>query len=232
MNCEETRQRITEDPAHPGEDVTRHVAGCAPCRAFAARAAEAERRILAALRVDVAALRDAHGRHEPPSDRRRTLLAAVAGAVLAGVAVWLGVGAPGLGGRGNLAEEVALHWYEEPESWTRASTAVTPVVLAAALDGRAEVDLGVLGTVTYARSCLVAGEWVPHLVVQGEEGPVMVLLLPRRAVSGPMPLSLPEEALEGRLVPHGDGSIAVLGVDGESLEEIERRAARAVTWTT
>lgn len=229
MDCEQIRQNITEDPADPGEHVASHLATCAACAAYAARAAEAERRILEALRFDVGLRRGATDARRPArGGNRRMVLTAAAAALVAGTAVWLGVG--GLRG-GGLAEEVALHWYEEPQSWTRTDAAVTPAVLEAALDGRAEIDLGVLGTVTYARSCLISGEWVPHLVVQGGEGPVMLLLLPGRAVSDPMPLSLPEARIDGRLLPHGNGSIAVMGVDGEALDEVGRRAASAVSWT-
>jgi hypothetical protein len=78
---------------------------------------------------------------------------------------------------------------------------------------------------------LVAGQWVPHLVVQGTEGPVMILLLPPRAIPDTMPLSLPEQRIDGRLLPHGEGSIAVMGRDGEPLEDIGQRALAAVEWT-
>lgn len=232
MDCELIKRAIAEDPALHSADVERHLAGCASCAAYAARAAQAERRILTALRFDVATLGEA--RHRVPAPReggRRTAFAAVAAALVAGAAVWLGLGVTGLGGR-TFAQEVAEHWFEEPDSWTRTDVVVGDVALASALDGQARIDLGALGRVTYARSCLVAGQWVPHLVVQGVEGPVMLLLLPRRAISDSMPLSLPEQRIDGRLLPHGDGSIAVMGRDGEPLDAVGRRALAAVEWTS
>jgi hypothetical protein len=186
---------------------------------------------MAGLRFDIGLLGTAR-RGVPASrrDDRRTVFAAIAAALVAGVAVWLGLGGAGLGGPG-FAEQVAAHWFEEPASWIRTDIAVGDIALASALDGQARIDLGALGRVTYARSCLVAGQWVPHLVVQGTEGPVMILLLPRRAIPDSMPLSLPEQRIDGRLLPHGEGSIAVMGRDGEPLEDIGQRALAAVEWT-
>lgn len=231
MDCEQARRRLAEDPADLATDVRRHLASCAACAAYAARAAEAERRILAALRFEVAGLDAArHGGRRSRVDSRRTVLAALAAALVAGLAVWLGLGGGSPATR-SLAEDVAQHWFEEPEAWTRTDVAVSTVALQAALDGQARLDLVTLGPVTYARLCLVAGQWVPHLVVQGTEGPVMLLLLRGRPLSDPMPLSLPEQRIDGRLLPHGDGSIAVMGEDGEPLDEIGRRAASAVEWT-
>ena len=54
---------------------------------------------------------------------------------------------------------------------------VTPAMFATAVGEHVEIDIGGLGLFSYAMSCFVRGEWVPHLVVQGEHGPVMLLLL-------------------------------------------------------
>jgi hypothetical protein len=104
-------------------------------------------------------------------------------------------------------------------------------VLEVALGADAAIDLARLDVVSYARSCLVNGRWVPHLVVQGETGPVMVLLLAREPLAQPQPLDLPAENLRGAIVPVGGGSIAILGQDGETLEAMQQALAEAVEWT-
>ena len=88
-----------------------------------------------------------------------------------------------------------------------------------------------LGLLSYAQSCLVRGEWIPHLVVQGERGPIMLLLLPHERVTEPVPLELPEEGFSGVIVPLGEGSVAVMGEEGEPLELIRERLAAAVEWS-
>ena len=131
-----------------------------------------------------------------------------------------------------LAAEVANHWYNEPASWIESDNEVAGALLAAVLDGAADLNLAQLQTVSYAESCLVAGEWIPHLVIQGEQGPYMVLLMPGRVLDSAVPLQLPEEGLSGHIVPAGTGSIAVLGGGlATDLEQMEARVIAAVDWT-
>jgi hypothetical protein len=59
----------------------------------------------------------------------------------------------------------------------------------------------------------------------------MLLLIPHRHVPDSLPLQLPREGIDGRLLPYAGGSIAVMGEDGEAFDEIERRVAAAVQWT-
>ena len=226
MDCEKYQIAMGEDPASSAPDLRRHLAECPACTAFAARIVEAERRIQAALRFDVAALKAA--KVAPGSMPRRTVFAGIAAVLAAAVALWMVLGVPTTE---ELAIEVAQHWYHEPNAWTRTDVEVSNVALNQVLAGQAELDLARLGRVTYAHSCLVGGDWIPHLVLQGRQGPIMLLLLPERALTSPVPIGLPEEGLKGRMLPHGGGSIAVLGEDGEAMQEVEERIAQAVQWT-
>jgi hypothetical protein len=131
-----------------------------------------------------------------------------------------------------LASEVVNHWYHEPDSWVETSSPVSVALLTDVLDGEVALDLAALQTVSYAETCWVAGEWIPHLVVQGEAGPYMVLLMPGRMLQSPVPLELPAEGLSGTIVPAGQGSIAVLG-GGSSfeVESVKDSLVSAVDWT-
>ena len=42
--------------------------------------------------------------------------------------------------------------------------------------------------ITYARTCVINGKKVPHLTVQGEQGPVMILLMPDEKVTAVTPV--------------------------------------------
>ena len=88
-----------------------------------------------------------------------------------------------------------------------------------------------LGLLSYAQSCLVRGERIPHLVLQGDRGPVMLLLLPHERVTESVPLELPAEGLSGEIMPLGEGSVAVMGEPGEPMEAIRERLAVTVEWT-
>ncbi len=85
--------------------------------------------------------------------------------------------------------------------------------------------------VSYAKSCIIEGKHVPHLVVQGTNGPVTVLIMPDRSVDGPM--SIMRDGLEGVVLPVGDqGSIAIIGRDAESVNAVRNLAASGMDFTS
>jgi hypothetical protein len=232
MDCQEYRQHIEADPAWSDEAGAAHERDCEACAAYAQRLRESERLISQALRFDVNSVREHDGASNEPQPRGsiRTPWAMAASAAVAAVGVWLVLTFVPSGDPEHLVAEVQEHWYHEPESWVQTSAPVNASALETALSGSARVDLDRLNVVSYARSCLVNGRWVPHLVVQGEAGPVMVLLLSREGVAESLPLDLPDEGLRGLIMPLDEGSIAILGHDEESLESLQQDVADAVEW--
>ena len=235
MNCETLRERLTQDPARPDEEFDRHAESCAACRAYRERLMRAEALIQDALRFDVSAVGKAAADAPRASGSRSawvTWASGLAAGLLVGVTFWAF-----LGGGANLtpealASEVVNHWYHEPESWVATSSPVSLALLTDVLDGEVALDLAALQTVSYAETCWVAGEWIPHLVVQGAAGPYMVLLMPGRMLQSPVPLELPAEGLSGTIIPAGQGSIAVLGGGSSSeVESMEDSLVSAVDWT-
>lgn len=232
MDCQEYRQGIEADPARMDEAGAAHERACEACAAYARRLRAAERLIAEALRFDVSSVREHHGESTAPRPRgsMRTTWALAASAAAAAVGVWLVLSFVPSGNPDRLVAEVQDHWYHEPASWVQTSAPVNAATLATALSGTARVDVERLSVVSYARSCLVNGRWVPHLVVQGEAGPVMLLLLSGEEVAEPLPLDLPGEGLSGLIMPLDNGSIAILGDDEEPLESLQRDVAEAVDW--
>jgi hypothetical protein len=233
MDCTTFRERIGADPAECDEGAAAHERQCPACAAYARRVRAAESLIAQALRFDVGAPRQAES--GPASAQRRrdwaTASVAVAAASIAAMAVWLGVSITPSDDPAVLAAEVLDHWRHEPYSWVRSDTPVDENVLAAVLANHASVDRVGMSVISYARSCLINGHWVPHLVVQGETGPVMVLLLSRESLAEAMPLDLAAEGLRGLILPLGEGSVAILGDDGEDLQSVQEDIAGAVEWT-
>jgi len=231
MECERFRDHIAADPAALEPELEAHEQACSACAAYARRLRAAERSISAALRFDVDRLRKDRAGVAPTAARAQPRLWAVAASVLiAGVAIAIGFNLLPSNDPLALADAVEAHWGHEPESWVRTSTPVAAGVLDAALRNEARVELEGLNVVSYARSCLINGRWVPHLVVQGEAGPVMVLLLAREELASEVPLDIPEERLRGVILPVAPGSIAILGRDDEALETIGQQLAEAVDW--
>jgi hypothetical protein len=190
----------------------------------------AERLIGPALRFDVqefhSHLKD---RQKPVTRQRFTAIAGTAAALVAVIAVWALVGPFGNGGA--LASDVADHWHHEPYSWVVTDVQVSNSDLEGALKNAAQLDLARLGPITYASSCFFRGHWVPHLVVQGQTGPIMVLLMPDEQVEGPESVAIPEQGLAGVILPHGRGSVALLGNVAEPMEPLQQNLVEAVEWS-
>ena len=84
--------------------------------------------------------------------------------------------------------------------------------------------------ITYAQTCVINGRDVPHLVMQGERGPVTILLMPGEKVAGAAPLD--DASWHGVILPVGNGSIAIIGGRDEAIDDIEQTVLNSVTWTT
>ena len=93
-----------------------------------------------------------------------------------------------------------------------------------------------------ARSCMksepprieqftaINGKKIPHLVIQGERGPVTILLLPDEAIDDAVQLE--GESINGVLLPVGEGSIAIIGERDEQRGKIQQNVVNSVTWST
>ena len=129
----------------------------------------------------------------------------------------------------SLAAEVVAHLDHEPQALEVTSTPVSERrLLNVVSKGGVQLDAGI-GLVTYAKSCVINGKKIPHLVVQGKLGPITLLLMPDETVDGAVPIS--GEGINGVILPVGDGSIAIIGEREENLSQIEKRVVDSVTWS-
>ena len=82
--------------------------------------------------------------------------------------------------------------------------------------------------VSYARSCIFRGRLVPHLVVQGEKGPVTVMILPDLEVDEPTSFS--EQGFFGTILPAATGSIAIIAGEESDIEEVSEPIIQSLRW--
>ena len=130
----------------------------------------------------------------------------------------------------SLAEEVLAHLDHEPGSLRITDVAVTEQRLARVVPASlASFERGT-SLITYAQTCVINGNEVPHLVIQGQYGPVTILLMPEERVSESTPLD--GETVKGVILPVGNGSIAIIGDREEQLEPIQKNVVNSVAWTT
>jgi hypothetical protein len=130
----------------------------------------------------------------------------------------------------SLAEEVLAHIDHEPGALRVTDVAIADDRLARAVPASiATYDRGE-ALITYAQPCTINGNTVPHLVIQGQYGPVTILLMPDEKVAEATPID--GVNVKGIIIPVGDGSIAIVGGRDEQLELIKKNVVNSVTWTT
>jgi len=130
----------------------------------------------------------------------------------------------------SLAEEVLAHMDHEPAALRVTDEPVADDRLVRAVPAKLAVFDRDASLITYAQPCKINGKNVPHLVIQGEHGPITILLMPDEKVAEAMPID--GTNVKGIILPVGDGSIAIVGDREEQLEPILKNVVNSVTWTT
>jgi len=238
MNCEAYKEAIAADPSF--EDDAGHTAACASCAEFQSEMQALNRSIVQALAIDVPELQ----MPELPSvsddrvvnlasRRRRTLSMPTWIGIAAGFALVAIVGGRMLPDNGisdqQLTAQVLAHVDHEPRAAQVTDVAVREDRIARVMGQSGGTMHSDIGLVSYAQSCIINGRHIPHLVIQGKNGPVTLLLMPEEMVS--MPLQLDGKGIDGVILPVGDGSIAIIGERGFELEEIKERVVNSVEWS-
>jgi len=237
IDCANFRRALLADPGDPDPRLRAHREDCPECARFAQGLARFEQKLERAMRVRAGeasrtvparAPRRVFGGRPFGGRNRLALAASLALGFVAAAALWLAVPRP------TLAEDVVAHMAEEPQAWLRTAVAVPPPALRAVLrDAHVRLSPGA-GLVTYANSCLFRGHQVPHFVVQGERGPVTVMILVHESVARPRHFD--EQGYRGVILPvPGHGAMAVLtrgaGGDAASVERTAKRLLAAIVWT-
>ncbi len=188
MNCLEYRQICGAEPEHQAEAFAAHEAQCADCRAFAAETRALDDRIRQALRIDLPGRPSAAPKQAAAVPRQRWqparlgFAASLLAAAGLAVGVWLSAPPPAL------ADAVTGHLSHERDAWQITDNAVARDVLDAVLeDGHIEFRQS-FGLISYARTCNIRGHDVPHLMIQGERVPVMLLIMREEKIDHAIPL--------------------------------------------
>lgn len=237
-NCAKFQEALAAEPARMPAGGAEHLAHCAACRALRDEYLELEQRIAAALAVPVPELTlppleeiDSGNVTVLPVRRRISTPAWFGIAASVALVAWFGLQLqqPDLS-KLSLADQVVAHLDHETFSRVISDVAVPERTLDSVVSKDvAELDRGV-GLITYARSCVINGRSIPHLVVQGKNGPITLLLMPDEPVAAAVPLA--GKAINGVILPVGNGSIAIIAERDEPLHEIEQKIVDSIKWKT
>lgn len=237
MNCEEYKEAIAAAPSATFEGAE-HAAACESCAAFTAEMQALDAKIADALAIDVPDLalpeldpvEDDNVVNLPFTRDRKALhwIGIAAGFALAAVIGVQLVGTPP-GNELTLEAEILAHLDHEPYAFDETETPVSDARFSRVVNAAIGTMDRNLGLITYAQSCVINGKTVPHLVMQGENGPVTLLLMPDEMID--MARTFMGESVNGVILPHGEGSIAIIGENEQAIGEIENRVKESVEWS-
>lgn len=235
VTCLDVRRLVGAEPRRLDAGVVEHCKSCAACANFVRETQGLEARLERALMVDVPEgleariVLDASLKHAPRL-WRPWLAAAASGLLTLALATSAYMHMHPAGE--DLAGAVVEHIREPEEvgaiapdrALIRDASYIQDVM------DRGGVRMqGAMDRVAYAHVCLFRGERVVHLVVQGEDGPVTILLLPHIHVGKNMPVD--EDGFHGVIVPAGQGSIAIVTNNATPLQPMEQELAANIQWT-
>lgn len=87
-----------------------------------------------------------------------------------------------------------------------------------------------LPQVTYAGPCDIRDKPGIHMVLNGQRGPVTLLIMPGQPLTAD--LAVGDDRFQGRVVPTSTGSMAIVGNPDEDIDRIEQQVRDAITWRT
>jgi hypothetical protein len=155
---------------------------------------------------------------------------AIAATLVLAAGAWLGLRpqAPSYD-KSPLAPAIIAHIHHEPRALAATARSVPQAKFDRVLQRGGARLAGPVGQVSYAKLCPFRGQMVAHFVVQGEQGPVTVMLLPDEHVVEATPID--DSGFKGTVLPfEGGGSVVIVGRPDEDLEVIRDRLLRAVRW--
>lgn len=245
MKCEDYREAITADPSETFDGGSAHAAACASCSDYKAEIQRDDKRIALALAIDVPEFRMPELPASDASESSNAVPLSTRGPGRFGAPVWIGLAAAiavvaVLGMRvltpdptyPPIAGQVLAHMDHEQESRRVTSVAVSDQRLGNVIDAKVSQMDEKLGLISYAQSCVINGHTVAHLVVQGETGPITLILLPDESIDAAIPLA--GESVHGVILPVGSGSVAIIGQREAQLTEIGaigQRVVDSVKWS-
>jgi hypothetical protein len=236
VNCAEYREAIAADPAFDGG--ASHVAACSDCQAYQREMQALNVKIAKAMLIDVPELKmpelpdiEADNVATLPVRKRwlKPMWFALAATVVLATSISLRISNV-FQSYDSLAEEVLAHMDHEPASLRVTDEPVTDERLVRAVPANLAIFDRNASLITYAQPCIINGHKVPHLVIQGEYGPVTIILMPEEKVAEATPID--GINVKGVILPVGDGSIAIIGDRKEQLGPIQENVVNSVTWTT
>jgi hypothetical protein len=227
MNCLEVRRKILVEPDCVIAALQTHLDGCAGCREFVRRQQQMEARLQIALDVPLpdglaarSLLRQSLLRKRQQRRSRWQAMAAALVLLFAGLAGWQlrqPVDPLGVVVLAHINQELKHLHDQQSLNLNDINHLLQPWGMKLpALPAK----------VNYAGVCPVGRARAVHLVVDVQNQPVTLLLLPDLRITKPQRVG--DSRFVGEIVPFGEGSIAIVGESAVLVKQLEHRMASLV----
>jgi len=223
MNCQGFRQHYLSEPRSRDSAFLEHRQTCRACAEFAAQEATFEQALAGALAVPVPAKLTARVILNQTMHRTRRPygLSAAAALLLILIPVVVMLLRPW---SSSLEQDVIAHINDERE-YLAARELVPDNKILAMLKTIGVSTKPLLNNVHYAGVCPIRHQPGGHLILAGAHGPVTMLFMPHEAIG--QPRLIDADGFRGIIVPHGAGSVAIVGQPGEALDDFKRQLISA-----
>jgi hypothetical protein len=236
MNCTDYKKALTAEPGFT--DQSGHLESCADCQMVRKEMLSLDEKLIAAMEVAVPELvmpelPDIETENVVSLSSRRETPKPVWYAIAASVFLAAVVGVRMLGSDvdyGTLAEQVLAHVDHESAALLPSNTRVSDRQLSLAVPNSIATLNHSPGLITYAQNCSINGNDVPHLVIQGEHGPITILLMPAETIAEAT--TIDGDNIKGIILPVGNGSIAIITDREEQLDQVQKIVLDSVMWST
>lgn len=230
MNCLEFRRQFLSDPYTSTADLAEHRLACQPCQRFATQTLAMEHVLKEAAKVDVpeglASRILLRQRLETRRDtiRRNGLWAIAATFVLSiGLAIYFPTTAPL-----SLEASVLAHVEDEQRHMNAHDNVSFDTVNQRMRKYGMQLKQPV-ATVNFAMSCPMRFSRGFHMVLQGDHGPVTVLMMPGDYIAQRKHVA--DQRFQGVVMPTQLGSMAILAENAQDLASIEKRLQTSLQFT-
>ncbi len=235
MMCLEARRLLLVEPESRDPELRQHLEQCPECAREAERAWRFEQTLRDALQAEpspelesrILLARSVKGRNRG----RRPYLAMAAGLLLAmGLSFWLGMNRNLMLGIPEALPQLVIHHIERELNHLDEDHDLPMRSVELLLAGFGSQFKGDLGHVRYASRCDIRKKAGLHMVLQGESGPVTVLIMPGEYLDQPSWEPVRSDRFKGVVAPTSYGSIAVVGERGEPVEPLLENLRQHLVW--
>ena len=238
MNCLKFRHHLLTTPLSENAEFVQHRASCPKCANEAARATQFEAQLLTAVSFEAPEGLQARillaQTHDKPQRKHllqpRWLAIVTSLLIAAGVTAWLGYDRSNSPNQPLDLKASVLDHINSEITHLHENRNLQQEQIAGLLDPLGiKMEKG-LGKVNYAGRCNIRRHSGIHLVIPGRQGPVTILLMPGEHVTASQTVRSPR--FSGVIVPTDFGSMAVIGEQGEALEEVITKLSKVLSRTS